>query len=668
MLGAGPSKPVRSGAWFEASVADFCALGDDTVLGRLTEGSAFDVTVAQRDAWLEQVTVLRSALRGLDGRVYLEFAVPRLGSRIDAVLVSGPAVFPMEFKVGERADLRSDREQAWDYALDLKNFHSASHGATICPVLVATEVATADADWQAPHADGVSPPRLCNAEGLANCLRAGLERAVGPTIDGEAWGRSPYHPTPTIIEAARALFARQSVEAISRNDAGAVNLRVTSTRVESAIEAARSGRHKTIVFVTGVPGAGKTLVGLNVATKRFEETGETHAVFLSGNAPLVAVLRAALIRDEIARGRRNGVRLRKGDAAQRVKAFIQNVHHFRDEALRDESRPPSDHIAIFDEAQRAWNLKQTSNFMQQKKGRPGFAQSEPQFLMGSMDRHEDWAAIVCLVGGGQEINTGEAGIRAWLDAVRDHFPHWRVHVSPHLEGSEYEAADAVRALSEVADVRRDPDLHLATSMRSFRAERLSEFVRAALDGDVTSARGLLSQVLPTYPIAMTRSLDHAREWLRSRARGTERCGLVASSRGLRLKPNAIDMRHEVDPVHWFLNAPTDTRSSSFLEDAASEFKVQGLELDWVGVAWDADLRRHGTEWRHHAFRGDRWIRISSEVRRRYLLNAYRVLLTRARQGMVIFVPLGSTSDASRAPELYDETAGYLSSLGVPSLD
>jgi hypothetical protein len=658
----------RSSAWFDASVTDFLALPFDTVLGRLAGASTFDVTVSQRDAWRAQLAVLATSLRGLDGRLYLEFGVPRLGSRIDAVLVTGPAVFPIEFKVGQRFNLQMDRNQAWDYGLDLKNFHRASRDASIWPVLVATEAESGDAAWVHPHADGVSPPRLCNAAGLATCLRAALADSRGPVIDAKEWGRSPYHPTPTIVEAARALFANHSVESISRNDAGARNLAVTSARVESAIDDARRSGHKAIVLVTGVPGAGKTLVGLNIATRRSGEVGESHAVFLSGNAPLVAVLREALIRDEVQRACANGQKVRKGDIAQRVKPFIQNVHHFRDEALRDESRPPHDRIAIFDEAQRAWNLEQTSSFMRQKKGRPGFAQSEPQFLIGSMDRHSSWAAVVCLVGGGQEINTGEAGIRAWLDAIHNHFPHWRVHVSPHLTDSEYAVADAVTSLAAVADVRTDPDLHLATSMRSFRAERLSAFVRAALDGDIAVARDHLARVLPTYPILMTRDLERAREWLRSRARGTERCGLVASSRGLRLKPDAIDMRVEVNPIHWFLNDPSDTRSSAFLEDAASEFKVQGLELDWVGVAWDADLRRTGQAWGHHAFRGDGWVRIKAEMRRKYLLNAYRVLLTRARQGMVIYVPEGATQDPTRAPALYDGTAEYLCSLGVPSLD
>jgi hypothetical protein len=674
MQGSASSRPVqpRSGAWFDASVSEFLALEPTAVLGKLAAASSFDVRTDQRNAWLDQVAILGESLRGLDGRLYLEFDVPRLGSRVDAVLVSGAAVFPIEFKIGQTRHEKADYDQAWDYALDLKNFHAASHDATILPVLVATRARHCDDSWLPLHSDRVSPPRKTNAGDLGRCLRTGVDLAKGPLLDADGWGRSAYLPTPTIIEAARALYANHSVEAISRNDAGARNLTVTATRVESAIEAARRESHKAIIFVTGVPGAGKTLVGLNAATNRRDTRRDDHAVFLSGNGPLVDVLSEALVRDAVERERQQGRRLFKQAAGQRVKAFIQKVHHFRDEGVRDLTRPPADHVAIFDEAQRVWDLAMTSSFMRQKKGHREFAQSEAQFLIGYMDRHRDWAAIVCLVGGGQEINRGEVGIRAWLDAIREHFPHWKVHVSPHLRDSEYDAADAVASLSNVTSVVPDADLHLATSMRSFRAENVSRFVRAALDGEMELARELIGSFSHGYPIVLTRDLERARSWLRENARGTERIGLVASSQGQRLRPHAIDVRVEVNPVHWFLNPPDDVRSSSFLEDAATEFKVQGLELDWSCVTWDADLRRGPTGWTHHSFQGDRWTNVAKPQRRRNLLNAYRVLLTRARQGMVIFVPPGALPgtqpDATRAPGFYEATAQYLRQLGIPSID
>lgn len=652
------SRPSAS-AYYSASVAEFLATNRREILGVLAAGHPHQLDVEQREAWEQEIEVLKRALDGLTGTLYLEFDVPRLGSRIDAVLVSGSVIFPIEFKCGERHFRLADYNQAWDYALDLKNFHAASHNAPILPTLVATESEIADQDWPPAHPDGVRPPYRCGARQLRGAIQLGLTKSSGPTIDGEAWGAAPYHPTPTIIEAARALYARHSVEAISRSDAGARNLRVTSVGVEEIIERSRATREKSVVFVTGVPGAGKTLVGLNVATRR-RTLGEARAVYLSGNGPLVAVLQEALTRDELAR---IGNTERKGAVRQRVKPFIQNVHHFRDEAIRTQSAP-YDHVVIFDEAQRAWTQAKTADFMKRRKKIPDFNRSEPAFLISYLDRHEAWAVVVCLVGGGQEIHTGEAGIGEWFESVRLQFPHWRVYVSPNLTDSEYAAQSALERLGAVASIVWDDRLHLATSMRSFRSEKVSAFVKAVLDCDAVSARTLLSEVTRRYPICVTRDLARAKAWIRSHARGSERYGLVASSQAQRLKPHAIDVRVDVDPVQWFLNDRDDTRSSYYLEDAATEFQVQGLELDWICVSWDADLRRHAGSWCIQSFRGDAWTTIHKEDRKRYLLNAYRVLLTRARQGMVIFVPPGDESDPTRAPAFYNDTYKYLTGLGV----
>jgi hypothetical protein len=652
----------RKSAYFSAHVDRFASTPDDEILGVLTTAHSHDLEIEQRQAWEEEIEILSAALRGLPGTIYLEFDVPRLGTRVDAVLVSGPAVFPIEFKCGERQFRQADYNQAWDYALDLKNFHAASHDAPIFPILVATQAETADAAWQPAHEDGVRPPYRCGAGGLRGAIDQGIANSSGLAIDSDAWGDAPYRPTPTIIEAARALYKKHSVEAISRSDASAKNLRVTSRGIEEIIERSRTTREKSIVFVTGVPGAGKTLVGLNVATRR-RAKGDAHAVYLSGNGPLVAVLQEALTRDELARV---GNTERKGAIRQRVKPFIQNVHHFRDEGVRT-SAAPYDHVVIFDEAQRAWTREKTADFMKRRKKIADFAQSEPEFLISYLDRHEGWAVVVCLVGGGQEIHTGEAGIGAWLDAVTRRFQHWRVYISPNLTDSEYSAQDALDRLCDVACIEWDERLHLATSMRSFRSEKVSMFVKALLDSDVMSARSLLQEVTRRYPIAVTRDLARAKEWVRSHARGSERFGMVASSQAQRLKPHAIDVRVNVDPIQWFLNDRTDTRSSYYLEDAATEFQVQGLELDWICVTWDADLRRDGDTWRYHSFRGDTWTTIHKHERKRYLLNAYRVLLTRARQGMAIFVPSGEGSDPTRLPAFYDDTYEYLVGVGIPEI-
>jgi hypothetical protein len=652
----------RISAYYSASVDGFLNSDPHHVLGLLSAAHTHDLDVEQRRAWEEEVVILRSTLSGLAGTLFLEFDVPRLGSRIDAVLLSGAAIFVIEFKCGERRFRLSDYNQAWDYALDLKNFHAASHDAPVFPILVATLAEGGDGAWQPAHPDGVRPPRRSGVHNLRSSVDTGLAESNGPALDGEAWGTAPYQPTPTIIEAARALYARHSVDAISRHDAGARNLRLTSVGIEEIVERARGNREKAIVFVTGVPGAGKTLVGLNVATRR-QTFGEARAVYLSGNGPLVAVLQEALTRDELSR---LGNTERKGAVRQRVKPFIQNIHHFRDEGVRT-TTAPYDHVVIFDEAQRAWTQAKTSDFMRRRKKIANFDRSEPAFLISYLDRHEAWAVVVCLVGGGQEIHTGEAGIGEWLEAVRTAFPHWRVYVSPNLTGSEYAAQHGLERLESMVSVAWDERLHLATSMRSFRTEKVSAFVKAVLDCDAESAQALLGEISSRYPIAVTRDLIRAKSWIRARARGSERYGLVASSQAQRLKPHAIDIRVNVDPVHWFLNDRHDTRSSYYLEDAATEFQIQGLELDWVCVTWDADLRRDAESWRFHSFRGDAWTTIHKEDRRRYLLNAYRVLLTRARQGMVIFVPPGDESDPTRAPAFYNHTYEYLTGMGIAEI-
>jgi hypothetical protein len=654
-------------AYYSAPIRVFSDASDETILGALTANSGFAIETPQCDAWQEEIALLKAAVSGFEGTIHLEFIVPRIGSRIDAVVIADDIIIVLEFKVGETEYQSSDLNQAWDYALDLKNFHSGSHDSPIIPILVATEAAQSDTSLPCPHPDGVFPPARANARSIRTLIQA-AQRVIEPrpALNGMAWALAPYQATPTIIEAAQALFAGHSVETIGRTEASIYNLRKTSQLVELAIDNARRDRRKAIVFVTGVPGAGKTLVGLNIATKRRDASAPTHAVFLSGNGPLVAVLRAALTRDALARRAARKERLRRGDIAQEVKAFIQNVHHFRDEGLNNPGAP-SDHVVIFDEAQRAWSREMTSDFMRRKKNRPDFDESEPEFLLSCLDRHPDWAVVVCLVGGGQEINRGEAGIGAWLEAARDRFPEWRVYMSSALTDTEYAAGKAIASLSGRPDVTTAKHLHLAVSVRSFRAENVSRFVKAVLDCDRGLAKSVLASMLAKYPVVLTRSLPAAKRWVRAQARGSERYGLVASSGAQRLKPHAVDIRVDVDPVQWFLSGPEDTRSSYYLEDAATEFQVQGLELDWACVVWDADLRFGEDSWLYHSFRGTKWQGVHASARQQYLRNAYRVLLTRARQGMAICVPEGDESDPTRNCAFYDATYDYLAGVGVPIL-
>lgn len=638
-----------------------------TIIGELAQRSAFSVDQAQIAAWQGSIKCILDALASwsAEGHLFLEFDVPRLGRRIDAVLVLRHAVFVIEFKVGAKAFLAADLDQVVDYALDLKHFHESSHDVPVVPILVATEARAvtvqAARDAAVPN---LFLPMRCTPETLGQGIALALELAEGPPIDAEAWVRGRYKPTPTIVEAAMALYARHDVADISRSDAA--NLGQTSGFISQVITQAREQGRKAICFVTGVPGAGKTLVGLDVATQSTNAEAELHAVYLSGNGPLVQVLQEALARDRVRREKEQGRALGIGEARRQVKSFIQSVHHFRDDGLAD-TAPPIDHVAIFDEAQRAWNREQTASFMQRKRGQAGFDLSEPEFLISCLDRHPTWAVVVCLVGNGQEINTGEAGIAEWLGSVERRFPEWEVYVSPELGQGDATVAALKAQVQAREKLHEAPSLHLATSVRSFRSERYSEFVNRLLDLDVEGAKALLPEATARFPLRVTRDLAAAKAWLRARARGSERYGIVVSSEAQRLRPHAIDVRVKVDPVHWFLAGKEDARSSYYLEDVATEFQVQGLELDWTCVVWDGDLRHAGNAWTHHSFIGDRWTNIHKDDRRAYLVNAYRVLLTRARQGTVIVVPQGDEADPTRAPAFYDPVYDYLRAVGVAEL-
>ena len=656
---------------YGAHFKDFVLQSADEILGELARNAGGDLELTQNNAWQEQIEILKSlrlpTSEHPSAKIYFEYTIPRLGRRADVILIINHVLFVIEFKAGESKFHTSALDQVWDYALDLKNFHDASHHICIAPILVATMAESQEVELQRTlHDDDLVRPIRTNGDELQAVIAKALVFLQAPKIDISNWESGRYLPTPTIIEAARALYAGHSVEAISRSDAGAQNLSTTSRAVDQIIEDARVNGKKAICFVTGVPGAGKTLVGLDVANRHLDKDSATYSVFLSGNGPLVAVLTEALARDRFELAAQSNEPVRIGIARREVNAFIQNVHHFRDEYIKDPTAPRG-HVVLFDESQRAWTLKQTASFMKRKKGIPNFGQSEPEFLISCLDRHNDWAVVICLVGGGQEINTGEAGISEWLDAVLSRFKDWEAHLSPNLIDSEYRGAESIARILELPTTRQNPALHLSTSMRSFRAESLSKFVREVLDLEIDEARKTLSEVAARYPVRITRDLDAAKQWLREQARGTERFGIVVSSQAQRLKPHAIDVRVKTDPVKWFLDGKDDTRSSYYLEDVATEFQVQGLELDWACVVWDGDLRFNNDGWSHHEFKGTRWNRINKLERQIYLKNAYRVLLTRARQGMVIVVPEGSSDDPTRDASYYDPTFRYFKSLGLKEL-
>lgn len=654
--------------YYSDSIRNFLKSSSVEILGKLSLNNDFALLQTQRDAWVAEIEILQKVLVPHTGSIYFEYSIPRMGRRIDVVLLIGPVIFVLEFKVGEHEFSSYAVDQVYDYALDLKNFHESSHEQYIAPILIPTEAKnTTPIVATTPQNDKLLFPIMSNLTSLGSVIEEVLRFADGDAINSKIWEGGGYCPTPTIIEAAMALYNNHSVDDITRSDASAINLSKTSTAVAEIIKTSKTNSHKSICLVTGVPGAGKTLVGLDVATKHIKPDDDLYSVYLSGNGPLVKILCEALARDRVRRGNEVGEKIRIGEARSDVKAFIQNVHHFRDDCLLDYKRPPVEHVAIFDEAQRAWNVEQTSSFMLRKKNTPGFNLSEPEFLISCLDRHQDWAVIVCLVGGGQEINTGEAGIGEWIESINRSYPDWHIYISSRLTDSEYSAEKVLKDLLSRQHVFYRDELHLAVSMRSFRAEHLSLLVKQILDLNISSARLTYEWVKSKYPIVITRDLAKAKKWLKTQARGSERYGIVVSSQAERLKPHAIDVKSPMDPIHWFLDSKEDVRSSYFLEDVATEFHVQGLELDWVCVTWDADFRYSPDGWGNYSFSGSRWNNIKKAERQQYLKNAYRVLLTRARQGMVIVVPEGDLEDKTRSSEFYDATFDYLTSIGLSEI-
>jgi len=650
--------------YYSDTITQFLNTSPNEILGILARSNDFPLEQTQRDTWLEQINILKQSLSKFTGSIYFEYAIPRMGRRIDVVLIIGSVILVLEFKVGASDFPTYAVDQVMDYALDLKNFHQSSHEHYIAPILIATKARYCPIIVDlTPQNDKLLLPIKCNAELLDQIIFSVVNFANGAWINPAQWELGRYCPTPTIIEAAMALYNGHSVNDISRSDAAAINLSDTSNTISEIIYSSRDQKQKAICFITGVPGAGKTLVGLNIATKHIDKTNDLYSVFLSGNGPLVAILREALARDKIRQGKEQGQRIKKGEAMSEVKLFIQNVHNFRDECLVDFNEPPIEHVALFDEAQRAWDLPQTANFMLRKKKRPNFNISEPEFLISCLDRHPDWAVVVCLVGGGQEINTGEAGISEWIESLKRSYPDWHIYISSRLTDSEYGAGKVLDDIKQRTNVIIKDELHLAVSMRSFRAEDVSLLIKKILDLDVAAARDTLIKITPKYPIVVTRDLNKAKNWLKQQARGSERYGIVVSSQAERLKPHAIDVRSPMDPIHWFLDGKEDVRSSYYLEDVATEFDIQGLELDWICVTWDADFRYSKNGWEHWSFVGDRWNHIRKPERQIYLKNAYRVLLTRARQGMVIVVPHGSDEDHTRKHNYYDPTFDYLKKIG-----
>ena len=704
---------------YHSNFKNFINTPDSSIFGVLNERYHGVSLTTAREAWMSEIAIMKSVLdkyQDYDGEIIFEYDIPRLGKRIDVVVLLEGIIFCLEFKVGESQILEADVDQVLDYALDLKYFHKFSEDSLIVPILIATNYTNASTTIKdSPYDDRVANPLVTGEAGLSHLIEEVLKKYPNEKPVDPRWIISPYAPTPTIIEAARTLYENHSVENITRHEADNVSTDRTIAYILEVIRKSKENQKKSICFVTGVPGAGKTLVGLDVAIKQTYQGNDTPvedegAVYLSGNGPLVAVLTEALAQDNYKKCKAKGEKKKLSDSRREVNKSIQMIHRYRDTMLNKIKNPVEngileidpakavkmaqsgfgevEHVAIFDEAQRSWTHKRLADYLKRggtygnKIKVPNFPMSEAAFLIWSLDQREDWATIVCLVGGGQEINTGEAGISEWITALNEKFPHWDVYISPKLNEPEYAEGKVNDLLKDNPNVTYAESLHLAVSLRSYRAEKLSAFVHALLAFDDRAA-ALYGEIKDKYPIVLTRDMDKARRWIHEKVRGTERTGVLVTKESARFKPLSIHVLPPGDEnaVHWFLEDKGDTRSSNYLEDAATEIQVQGLELDYTCLLWDADMRYDDGKWRFYKFNGQtKWIEQignteSKQEQMKYMLNAYRVLLTRARAGMVICVPEGNSNktvsgfweDTTRLPEYYDGTYGYLKSLGMEEI-
>lgn len=658
---------------FRTTFGELAKTSIEDVVGRLATQSAgrnLSATPESLAGWRGTVRELIKAAAVVCNRVpealawtvLLEYEIPRRDRRVDAVILLSQTIALVEIKAGASAILRGDLWQSERYALDVRDFHLESREHRIAPVLVATAMPQIGQNFVPASTPEVLPLVACGGGDLATYLLAlhSSERP-GTPIDPAAWDDSAYRATPTIIQAARDLYIGHDVRSISTSSSS--NLTETVEAVIELVQRCREQGRRGIAFITGAPGSGKTLAGLQVVhDPRLEATIGDGGVFLSGNGPLVYVLSQALAEASKTIG---------GDPVterrRKLETFIQHAYKFRKEYGERPDKPPPEHVILFDEAQRAWDEERVRSWTRGESQR-----SEPQMLLDVMARAPEWSVVIAMVGGGQEINRGEAGLPEWGRTLTDDHSDWLIAASPAvLPGAPLRPGGSLFESTAERAVTVDPRLHLEMNVRSPRAERLNQWVDSLLNLRPDEARDLIPDGRE-FPMVLTRDLDAARDWLRDRAAPDERFGLLASSADRRLMAWGLDtktLQREKDWANWFLKPLGDVRSSCQLEVPATPFDCQGLELDWSGVCWGSDLTPTAADggWRTQAFEGNRWMN-RLERRRQFLINGYRVLLTRARRGQVIWVPRAKPNDASLREEYLDSVAELLTRAGVPSLD
>lgn len=682
-------------AYYSKSIVDFRSDAKEVIFSKLCGDRQFPTNSMTKKSWDEEIDILKGQLPAdIEGRILLEYNIPRMGHRVDAVLLTGGIVILIEFKIVKDAISPSEaKRQVLDYGLDLADFHSATHDRKIVTIAaikgyatdprIALDIVSA---VKFPDGSNVADPIAIGTDDLCATLSAIHEAFDEPAFDYDGWGDADYKPSPSIIEYERELYKNHNVEDITRRGAGDTDLLATTKAVQDIVDDCRKTNRKSLVFVAGVPGAGKTLIGLNLSNALGAE-----GIFLSGNGPLVTVLKTALVRDRISqeeeelrqederRNKSRGSRARRG-----VKALVQDAYEFRNDVIISGENPPGlkrspEHVIIFDEAQRAWDRDAVESYMEDKKGVLGVKMSEPELIMKSLDQHEDWCVMVCLVGGGQDIHTGETGLVEWIETVKNKFRSWSIYTSDKLNSRQYIKDKKWEELVDGVGIKYVKALYLSASMRSFKNENVSKLINTVLEGSATEVSAVYDDHLRAeYPIVVSRDLDEARKWVRARSRGSQRCGLLVHSLAGRMEAFGVYYdKNRIQVADWFINGPEDVRSSYRMEVPASEFETQGLEVEYAVVCWDADLRRGNGGWVPYTFgisqRGEApdWTRMDYNGREDeksrvvHLINSYRVLLTRARQGMVIYVPKGIADDPTVNPDWYNSIYNYLhDELGV----
>lgn len=657
-------------AYYCNSIPGFINDNSTSIIGHLVRKS-FEINKEQSDAWENQISELQSRLEecGIEGDIIFEYDIVRLGKRIDVILLIRNMVFSLEFKNGKKAFTVQDAQQAEDYALDIKNFHKESEDLYVCPILIATDAPK----YSKEQSLGCYPDKQIHLQRenintvIPKVTQISAQYGDERNIDFEKWFNSPYYPTPTIIAAAVEAYSSHNLSQIAQSEAGQDNINACEAKINEVIAYAQQNQKKCVCFVTGVPGAGKTLVGLDVVAKNLSKGQDNLSVYLSGNGPLVEVLREALKQSVKNKAKIDKKSMLDSKTKAAIDALIQSSFAFKKDNSKH-SRPTPENILIFDEAQRVWNVEKMTR---KHNNDPDMSVSEPHLLYSIMDRHQDWAVMICLVGLGQDIYDGEVGINEWFRCGIEDFLEWEMYYSSSIFTQSEDKNIDIEAIEKCDRCHEMKELHLETSIRSFRADKQCKFVDSLLDNDPVAAKEVYKAISKKYPIYITRNINVAKKWAKSQVRGSQRCGVLACSSAQRLKPEGIYVPTDIDVKNWFLAPSTDLRSSNMMEIVASEFKVQGLEIDWAVVCWDADLRRddRGNGWDYYSFRGTKWNKRRKPEQQRYLVNSYRVLLTRARQGMVIFVPEGvdAEEDETRDKNYYDAIYNYLLSCGIKEL-